>query len=212
MATRYGTYARLKNQRRRTLSLSPKRCALMAAWMDGDSPNASKIFAVPITRFQSDVLRSLAAHRSPDSYIPGGVAINREGPRYSADIDIFHDSEARPESAARTDATVLTAEGYIVVPGRTREATVSRGDETMQLEWVKFSGVTPEEMLAEITRHSRFTIEKFQALATEQPIDVPRLHRRIRSMIEDAESFIARLPSDAVGVIFMEVRERCSRT
>jgi hypothetical protein len=28
--------------------------------------------------------------------------------------------------------------------------------------------------------------------------------RRIRSMIEDAESFIARLPSDAVGVIFMD--------
>ena len=78
-------------------------------------------------------MRSLAAHRSPDSYIAGGVAINREGPRYSADIDIFHDSEARLESAVRTDATVLTAEGYIVVPGRTREgkreATVSRGDE-----------------------------------------------------------------------------------
>ena len=30
---------------------------------------------------------------------------------------------------------------------------------------------TPEEMLAEITRHSRFTIEEFQALATEQPVD-----------------------------------------
>ena len=93
----------------------------MATWKDAGSLNASKIFAVPITKFQSDVLRSLAAHRSPDSYIAGGVAINREGPRYSADIDIFHDSEARLESAARTDASVLTAEGYIVVPGRARE-------------------------------------------------------------------------------------------
>ena len=68
----------------------------------------------------------------------------------------------------------------------------------------KYPGVTPEEMLAEIVRHSRFTIEEFQALATEQPIDVPGLHRRIRSMIEDAESFIAKLPSDAVGVLFMD--------
>ena len=67
----------------------------------------------------------------------------------------------------------------------------------------KFPGVTPEEMLAEIVRHSRFTIEEFQALATEQPIDVPGLHRRIRRMI-DVNSLIARLPSDAVGVIFME--------
>jgi hypothetical protein len=68
----------------------------------------------------------------------------------------------------------------------------------------RFPGVTPEKMLAEIIRHSRFTIEEFQALATEQPIDVPGLHRRIRSIIEDAESFLARLPSDAVGVIFMD--------
>jgi hypothetical protein len=68
----------------------------------------------------------------------------------------------------------------------------------------KFPGVTPEEMLAEITRHSRFTAEEFEALATDAPIDVPALHRRIRSMIEDAEGFIAKLPSEAVGVIFMD--------
>jgi hypothetical protein len=42
------------------------------------------------------------------------------------------------------------------------------------------------------------------SLATEEPVDVPGLHRRIRSMIEDAESFIAKLPSDAVGVIFVD--------
>jgi hypothetical protein len=57
-------------------------------------------------------------------------------------------------------------------------------------------------MLAEIIRHSRFTIEEFQALATEQPIDVPGLHRRIRSMIEDAESFLARLPGSVVICVF----------
>jgi hypothetical protein len=45
---------------------------------------------VPIGKFQSGVLRVLAAQRSPDSYIAGGVAINREGPRFSGDIDIFH--------------------------------------------------------------------------------------------------------------------------
>ena len=33
---------------------------------------------------------------------------------------------------------------------------------------------------------------------------MPGLHRRIRAMIDDAESFIAKLPSDAVGVIFMD--------
>ena len=68
----------------------------------------------------------------------------------------------------------------------------------------KFPGVAPEEMLAEITRHSRFTAEEFRVLATEHPIDTADLHRRIRGMIEDAASFIAKLPSNAVGVIFMD--------
>jgi hypothetical protein len=35
----------------------------------------------------------------------------------------------------------------------------------------KFPGPTPEGMLAEITRHSRFTVEEFAALATEAPVD-----------------------------------------
>ncbi|HEY2123960.1 MAG TPA: hypothetical protein VGG94_00740, partial [Chthoniobacterales bacterium] len=68
----------------------------------------------------------------------------------------------------------------------------------------RFPGQSPEEMLADITRHSRFTAEEFRALATEQPIDVPDLHRRIRGMIEDAARFIRRIPSDAVGVAFLE--------
>ncbi len=218
---------------------------------------------MPLSRFQSE---------SPDSYIAGGIAINREGPRYSGDIDIFHDSELRLESAARADSAALTEAGFKVAWGRVRdgkrEAMVSRQDDAASLEWVtdaafrffptqqdalfgyvlhpvdlatnkaaaaadrrvprdivdlltihentlplgavvcaavgKFPGVTPEEMLAEINRHSRFTAEEFQALATNKPIDVPRLHRRIRGMIEEAEGFITILPSDAVGVVFMD--------
>jgi len=68
----------------------------------------------------------------------------------------------------------------------------------------KFPGTTPEEMLAEITRHSRFTAAEFQALATDRPIDVRDLHRRIRGMIEQAERFIAGLPTDAIGVVFLD--------
>jgi hypothetical protein len=58
-------------------------------------------------------------------------------------------------------------------------------------------------MLSDIMRHSRFTAEEFRVLATERPIDVPDLHRRIRSMIEHAERFISRIPSDAVGFVFL---------
>lgn len=227
---------------------------------------------MPLTKFQSEILRTLAAQRSLDIDVAGGVAINREGPRFSADIDIFHDSASRLEIAAQADATALTMAGFHVAWGRVRdgkrEAMVTRQDDATSLEWVtdaafrffptqpdalfgyvlhpvdlatnkaataadrrvprdivdlvtihetilplgavvcaavgKFPGVTPEEMLAEVNRHSRFTAEEFRALATEKPIDVPGLHRRIRGMIEDAENFIAKLPSDAVGVVFMD--------
>jgi hypothetical protein len=228
---------------------------------------------VPISKFQSDVLRLLAAQRSPDSYIAGCIAINRKGPRFSDDIYIFHDSEARQESAVKADEAALAAAGYAISWPPTQrtgkhQATIEKSGERMELEWVtdsafrffptqpddlfgyvlhpvdlatnkasaaadrqvprdvvdlvtihenilplgavvaaacgRFIGTTPEEMLAEITRHSRFTGEEFQALATDQPVDVRALHRRIRNMIEDAESFIAKLPSDAVGVIFMD--------
>jgi hypothetical protein len=218
------------------------------------------------------VLRLLAAQRSPDSYIAGGIAINRSGPRFSEDIDIFPDSADRQTDAVKADEAALAAAGYAIIwPPNQRTAKQHAGIEKdgkqMQLEWVtdsafrffptqpdelfgyvlhpldlaankasaadrrvprdivdlvtihesilplgsivaasvgKFPGTTPEEMLAEITRHSRFTAEEFLALATEEPIDVSGLHRRIRRMIEDAEGFIARLPSEAVGVVFLD--------
>src|SRR5215469_7870819 len=107
-----GTCARFGTPRRRMPWRSPRRCVHMAAWRGACWPSGSRHCAVPISKFQSDVLRTLAAQRSPDSYIAGGVAINREGPRFSADIDIFHDSEARLENAATADAAALMAGGY----------------------------------------------------------------------------------------------------
>ena len=229
---------------------------------------------MPLTKLQSHVLRLLAAERSPDSYIAGGVAINREGPRFSGDIDIFQDTEQRLQAAAAADEKTLTAAGLQfswkkIVTGK-REAELEGLGDRMRLEWVhdapfrffppqrdelfgyvphpvdlatnktsaaadrreprdivdlvtihetilplgaaicaavgRFPGQSPEEMLADITRHSRFTAEDFRVLATEQPIDVTNLHRRIRKMLEDAQQFISRIPSDAVGVVFLDAR------
>ena len=227
---------------------------------------------MPLTKLQTYVLRRLAAQRSPDSYVAGGVALNREGPRFSGDIDIFQDSEERLATAAEADGAALVEAGLRlswrkIQTGR-RQALVEGLGEAMQLEWVadsdfrffptqpdelfgyvlhpvdlatnkasaaadrreprdivdlvtihesilplgavicaavgRFPGLSPEEMLAEITRHSRFTAEEFRVLATERPIDIPDLHRRIRNMIENAERFIGRIPSDDVGFVFLD--------
>jgi hypothetical protein len=64
----------------------------MAAWKADALQNGSKGSVVLLTKLQSHVLRLLAAERSPDSYIAGAVVINREGPRFSGDIDIFQDT------------------------------------------------------------------------------------------------------------------------
>ena len=211
-------------------------------------------------------------HRSSDSYVAGGVALNRAGPRFSGDIDIFQDSEDRLAIAADADVAALLDAGLKLNPLKIRtgkrEVLVEGMGEKMALEWVtdsdfrffptqadeifgyvlhpvdlatnkasaaadrrvprdvvdlvtihetilplgaviaaavgKFPGTTPEEMLAEITRHSRFTAEEFRVLATERPIDVSDMHQRIRRMLEEAEKFISRLPSADVGVVFLD--------
>jgi hypothetical protein len=251
---------------------SPEHCECTAVWKGAGWRSRSSEFAVPLTKLQSHVLTILAAQRSPDSYVAGGAALNREGPRYSGDIDIFHDSELRLEAAAEADAKALIDGGLKLswkrLRSAIREAELEGLSEKMRLEWVqdsafrffptqrdelfgyvlhpvdlavnkasaaadrreprdvvdlvtvhenilslgavvsaavgRFPGQSPEEMLADITRHSRFTAEEFRVLSTDRPLDIPDLHRRIRAMIEDAERFVGRIPSDAVGVVFLD--------
>jgi Nucleotidyl transferase AbiEii toxin, Type IV TA system len=243
----------------------------MAGWPGDAWPNGSKTSAVPLTKLQSEVLRVLSAQRSPDSYIAGGIALNREGPRFSRDIDIFQDSQKRVELAAEADAKALANAGFEIswkkVTGNKRDAEIQGASDKMLLEWVadsafrffparrddlfgyvldpvdlatnkasaaadrreprdivdlitihenilplgavvcaavgRFPGQSPEEMLADITRHSRFDAEQFRALAMNHPVDVPGLHRRIRSMLEDAARFLQQIPSEAVGFVFL---------
>ena len=57
---------------------------------------------MPLTPFQKEVLRTLAANRSPESHIAGGAVINRQetGLRYSDDLDNFHDVAASVAASA----------------------------------------------------------------------------------------------------------------
>ena len=67
---------------------------------------------MPLSRIQREALRLLAAQRNPESYVAGAAPINREGPRYSADIDIFHDREESVAAAADADAEILRRAGF----------------------------------------------------------------------------------------------------
>lgn len=228
---------------------------------------------MPLRRLQSESLRLLASQRSPDSYVAGGIALNRDGRRFSNDIDISHDGDDRLVATAENDVAAMAAAGFKVTwqPNRgsgKRAAVVEGLGETTQLEWVadadfrffpaqkdelfgyvlhpadlatnkasaaadrrvprdivdlvtihdrilplgavvtaavgRFPGTTPEEMLAEIRRHGTFTADEFEALATERPLDPKAMQKRIRLMLDDAAAFIARLRSEAVGVLFLD--------
>ena len=118
------------------------RCVLKATAARGSWQKRSRkpAAAVPLSRIQIEVLRLLAAHRDPESYVAGASALNRDAPRYSGDIDVFHSREERAALAAATDAQTLEAAGYGVRWMR-REPAVYTAEVTGQtgathLEWV----------------------------------------------------------------------------
>lgn len=102
--------------------------------------NRSNRRAVPLSKIQTDVLRLLASHRDPESYVAGATPLNRDASRYSSDIDVFHDREERVATAALCDAQALGAAGYRVSWLRQLPliytAEVSQGDVGTRLEWV----------------------------------------------------------------------------
>ena len=226
---------------------------------------------MPISRLQSDILRLIAAKRDPESFVAGGVPINRSGPRYSADLDIFHDRQERVADAALTDADILTDAGYQVTWLRQQPATYSasirRGGEETKLEWVADSdyrffpiikddqfgyvlhmvdlavnkvmaaasrreardivdlltlhdrvlpigalvwaaveiapGYTPEGLIAEIRRNACYPAEELRQLAANPPIDPDAVMRRLRAALGEAERFVAAMPSDKAGLLFL---------
>jgi hypothetical protein len=82
----------------------------------------------------------LAAHRDPESYVAGSTPLNRDEPRYSGDIDVFHDREERVAEAATADAALLLEHGYSVEWQRREPGVYAlmaiRAGEATRLEWV----------------------------------------------------------------------------
>ena len=108
--------------------------------MRGVWRNKSSGRVVPLATIQRNILRLLAAHRDPESYVAGSTPLNRDAPRYSGYIDIFHDREERVAQAAQQDAALLLEHGYALKWVR-RDPSMfavlaSRADETTKLEWV----------------------------------------------------------------------------
>jgi hypothetical protein len=228
---------------------------------------------VPLTRFQSQILRLLAAHRDPESYVAGSTPLNLDRPRLSEDIDIFHDREERVAHAAEEDAAALQAEGLDVTWLRRQPAIytaeIRRGDERTHLEWLadsdfrffptikdelfgyvlhpidlatnkvmaaagrqkpgdavdlitihkyvlplgaviwaaveKAPGYTPEGLIAEIRRTAiRYREEDLRAVPSNEVLDPKLFHSRLRVVLDEAEAFVSRMPTEKIGLLFLK--------
>lgn len=227
---------------------------------------------MPLSRIQSDILRLLAANRDPESYVAGSTPLNIEAPRFSGDIDVFHDREERVSQAAAQDSAVLAGHGYTLEWLRRDpliySLTATRGDEATKLEWVvdsdfrffptirdetfgyvlhpadlarnkvaaaygrreprdvvdlltihdrilplgaavwasvgKTLGFTPEGVINEIRRTARYTEADFRRVASDPPIDPGATMIRLREFLGEAEAFVARMPTEKAGVLFLK--------
>jgi hypothetical protein len=96
-----------------------------------------------LTDLQAAIVRLLAANRSATSYAAGGLVLNRNWPRQSDDLDIFHDTDEEIGAAADVDIETLRNAGYrvaidIQVYGCV-EAIASKGEQSTLIQWMSES-------------------------------------------------------------------------
>ncbi len=136
---------------------------------------------MPLTKTQTDVLRLLAAHRDP---------------RYSRDIDVFHDREERVSAAAINDAGVLQDAGYQLIWLRQLPvlyaAEVTREGASTRLEWVadsdfRFFPTIRDEIFGYVLHPADLAMNKALAVAGRREVrdlvDLVTIHDTILTLV-----------------------------
>lgn len=142
---------------------------------------------MPPSDFQARVLSLIAANRSPQSHVAGGLALNMNLARFSFDIDIFNDIRADVERIARVDAESLRAAGFDVEWFREfptlYSAHVSGPDGTTDVDWAfdsdfRFFAAQPDPLLGwRLHPFDLATNKAFAAAARHEPRDAIDLVR-----------------------------------
>lgn len=65
-------------------------------------------------------------------------------------------------------------------------------------------GFTPEGIINEIRRVARYTEADFRRIASDPPVDPGAVMARLRNVLNEAEMFVAQMPTDKVGLLFMK--------
>jgi hypothetical protein len=91
---------------------------------------------------EREVLRLIAANRSPISFVAGATVLHQseQSVRSSQDVDVFHDTSEALKESMQLDLEALRQSGYhleVYVKSETfARASVSRNGNTTKIEWV----------------------------------------------------------------------------
>jgi hypothetical protein len=152
---------------------------------------------MPISDIQADILRQIAAHRHPDNYLAGATVLHRraDSPRYSHDLDFFHDVADCVAASAEQDAAKLQEAGYAITwllrtPAFYR-ATATTGQDRLKIEWAqdsafRFFPVQQDEQCGYRLHETDAAINKILALAGRSEVrdfvDAIHLHNTYLSL------------------------------
>jgi len=178
---------------------------------------------VPLSELQTAILKLLASHRDPESYVAGSTPLNREAPRYSGDIDVFHDREELVARVAAEDAAVLAGHGYTLQWQR-REAAiytvlVQRSGQATKLEWVvdsdfRFFPTMRDEMFGYVLHPVDLAMNKIMAAAGRREVrdlvDLVTIHQTILPLGAVIWAAVEKAPGFTPEGLIAEIRRNSS--
>ena len=152
---------------------------------------------MPLTRLHTALLTRIAANRNPESYVAGATVVHLapDSPRFSNDIDLFHDLEDSVAESAEADATTLRAAGYelswLLRTPTFHRALVTAAGEQLKLEWAhdsayRFFPVQRDDLCGYRLHDADAATNKVLALAGRNEVrdfvDVLHLHATYLSL------------------------------
>ena len=147
---------------------------------------------MPLTPLQARTLRTIACNRSPESYVAGATLLHRgeTSPRFSRDVDVFHDVADSVAVCAEVDADTLQSVGYeltwILRTPSFYRAVLAADGEQLRIEWAqdsafRFFPVVEDDECGYRLHEADVAVNKVLALAGRQEprdyVDTLHLHR-----------------------------------
>ena len=152
---------------------------------------------MPLSSPQVELRRRIAANRGPESYVAGATVLLRaaDTPRFSEDLDPFHDLEDSIAQSAAADAATLRDAGYnfswLLRAPTFHRALVTVEDQQLKIEWAydsafRFFPVQKDDLCGYRLHDADAATNKILALAGRSEIrdfvDVLHLHETYLSL------------------------------